>query len=143
MAADGRLEDEDLRELIGTLDPHTFEIVGEAPGPDARDEAAKLGLVTFTNHFERNHHRVDVPFLADHFDNQRSLPPLETVEVPYDVPIPESAPRPLSVSARLRFRHFPPRFLRMLAVGRPDLVNEALVDRLEIIDMATASREVR
>jgi hypothetical protein len=139
---DGRLEDEDLRELVGTLNPRTFEIVGEAPGPDARDEEAKLGLVTFTNHFERNHHRVDVPFLADHFNNTRSLPPLETVEVPYDVPIPGDAPRPLRISTRLRFRHFPPRFLRMLAVGRPDLVDEALVDRLEIIEMAEAEKSI-
>lgn len=139
---DGRLADEDLRDLEGRLDPRSFEVVGEVPGPDARDEVRRLGLVTFTNHFQRNHHRVEVPFLADHYDNGRSLPPLETVVVPYDVPIPAGAPRPLQVSARLRFRHFPPRFLRMLAQGRPDLVDEALVDRLEIVDMAEASTQV-
>lgn len=140
---DGRLEDEDLRELIGRLDPVTFEVVGEAPGPDARDEARNLGLVTFTNHFERNGHRVDVPMLADHFNNDRSLPPLVPVVVPYDVPLPGGVDGPFTVSARLRFRHFPPRFLRMLAEGRPDLVSERIVDRLEIIDMAEAEQVVQ
>lgn len=140
---DGRLEDEDLRELVGRLDPHTFEVIGEEPGPDARDEARQLGLVTFTNHFERNGHRVDVPLLADHFNNSRSLPPLETVRVPYRIPLPRGLVGPLTLRARLRFRHFPPRFLRMLAEGRPDLVTEATVDQLEIIDMAESRWEVR
>jgi hypothetical protein len=49
---------------------------------------------------------------------------------------------PLHVIAQLRFRPFPPRFLRTLAQARPDLVSEDTVDRNRIVDMAEADRSV-
>ncbi len=57
------------------------------------------------------------------------IPALKTVDVRYDVDVPTGIEGPLQINVRLRARAFPPRFLRALAAGRPDLVNEKMVDR--------------
>ena len=80
-----------------------------------------------------------MPFLSTHTDNSFSIPALETADVPYDVVVPTGTVGPIKVTARLRARAFPPRFLRALAAGRPDLVNEKMVDRNRIVEMVTAS----
>ncbi len=143
--ADGSLDDEDLQNLIGSIDPVTLE-ADIVPGPDADQRpAVNLGLANFGNEFKRmtpdGTHEVLIPFLANHMDNSHSIPPLQTARVPYDVPLPATVQSPLHISARLRFRAFPPRFLRTLAQARPDLVDEELVDRNRIVDMAEAERD--
>lgn len=79
-----------------------------------------------------------------HTDTGFSILALETVDVRYAVEVPavikgEVVEGPLEIHARLRARAFPPRFLRALAVGRPDLINEKLVDRNRIMEMVSAA----
>jgi mono/diheme cytochrome c family protein len=163
---DGNLDDEDLRNLVGpdgvssgVIDPVTLE-ANVIHGPDYNERHAHppvyKGLANFGNEFIRiptengtpkrdsDGHFVEdevfMPFLSTHTDNTFSIPPLETERVRYDVTIPASAAGPISVSARLRFRALPPRFLRALAQGRPDLVNEKMIDRNRIVEMATAGQ---
>jgi len=113
----------------------------ETPGPDKH-------LVTFTNRFEyidaQGHpQHTHLPFPpTNHFNNSRSLPPLEPVTVTYSIPIPEKVASPLHLSVRLRFRHFPPNFLRYLKDRQGSLVAEETIDRVEIIDMAEAERKL-
>ena len=73
-----------------------------------------------------------------HTDNSHSIPALETEDVAYDVIVSAETIGPIQVTARLRARAFPPRFLRALAAGRPDLVNEIMVDRNRIVEMVSA-----
>jgi eukaryotic-like serine/threonine-protein kinase len=143
---DGNLADEDLQDLTGSVDPITLEAdVGPGPDADLRP-AANLGLVNFGNQFKlitaSGESEVFVPFLANHMDNSHSIPPLQTARAPYDVPLPDPLVGPLRVSVRLRFRPFPPRFLRLMAQARPDLVDEGIVDRNQIVDMAETERLV-
>jgi hypothetical protein len=140
LEADGNLDDEDLENLSVAIDPATMEATIEE-GPDFdRRPRENLGLVNFGNEFRRvlegNSEEVFMPFLANHMDNGHSIPPLETETAPYDVRLPQELRGPLRVRTRLRFRAFPPRFLRALAQARPDLVDEALVDRNRIVEMA-------
>jgi hypothetical protein len=148
MEPDGNLADEDLQNWIGLIDPETLEAHLEH-GPDRNrrpEENVNLGLVNFGNEFLRvGPHGVEevfVPFLANAMDNTHSIPPLATERIRYDVPLPDDVAGPLRVSVRLRFRAFPPRFLRTLARARPDLLDEAVVDRNHIVDMATAEDTV-
>lgn len=143
---DGRLHDEDLQNLIVELDPVTGEATTLEHGSDYNERRAdppvNRGLINFGNEFVRiredgGEEEVFVPFLANHMDNGHSIPPLETVPILYDVPV-EAGAGPLIVSARLRFRAFPPRFLRLMAQVAPELVNETIVDRNRIVDMASA-----
>jgi hypothetical protein len=145
-APDGSLHDEDLEDIHAEIDPLTLEATIErGPDYDQRPER-NLGLRNFGNQFRRisgeRDEEVLMPFLANHMDNSHSIPPLETVWTRYDVPIAESARLPLRIAARLRFRAFPPHFLRTLAQVRPDLVSEEIVDRNRIVDMAEAERSV-
>ena len=145
-ALDGRLNDEDLEEFHAEIDPLTMEAEIEI-GPDHNQRPARnLGLRNFGNEFRRigieRDDEVLSPFLANHMDNTHSIPPLETIWTRYDVPVAESARGPLHIAARLRFRAFPPHFLRTLARARPDLVDEALIDRNRIVDMAEAEISV-
>jgi hypothetical protein len=71
-------------------------------------------------------------------DNTHSSPPLETRTNRYDIPVPEGLEGALTVRARLRFRAFPPRFLRLLVQVTPDTLDEAVVDRNLIVDMVEA-----
>jgi len=144
--ADGNVDDEDLENFHAVVDPVTMEAHIE-PGPDFDQRPrVQLGLVNFGNKFRRVGARADEevlsPFLANHMDNSHSIAPLQTALVRYDVPLSVSAISPLSVRARLRFRAFPPHFLRALAAARPDLVDEALVDRNRIVEMAVAETTV-
>ena len=147
LAPDGNLDDEDLRNLVGTIDPVTLE-ADLVPGPDHDERPGRnRGLKNFGNEFKRiapdgTEEEVFVPFLANHMDNGHSIPPLETARVLYDVPVPAAAVGPISVETRLRFRAFPPRFLRTLSAARPDLIDEALVDRNRIVDMAEAEASI-
>ncbi len=154
LVPDGNLHDEDLQNLIVVLDPATGEATTLEHGSDYNlrhdHPPVNLGLANFGNEFIRvdpstgEEEEVFIPFLANHMDNSHSIPPLETESVLYDVLIPAGTTGPISITARLRFRPFPPRFLRLLAQVRPDLVDEALVDRNRIIEMAaTAPHSVR
>jgi hypothetical protein len=165
MAPDGNFDDEDLRNLVGPdgfssgiIDPITLEADldhGLDYNRRHEDPPVNLGLANFGNEFIRipvdadgnpemeNGHVVEeevfMPFLSTHTDNSHSIPALETADVPYDVGVPAGTVGPINVTARLRARAFPPRFLRALAVGRPDLVNETMVDRNRIVEMVSAA----
>ncbi len=146
MSPDGDLDDEDLDNFHANVDPLSME-ASISHGPDRNQRPAKnLGLRNFGNQFRRvgsvSDEEVLSPFLANHMDNSHSVRPLETVWTRYDVPLPASVVGPVEISARLRFRAFPPHFLRTLARARPDLVDEALVDRNRIVDMAEAKKSV-
>ncbi len=146
MVPDGSLDDEDLENYHAEIDPATTEATIEY-GPDRNQRPeVNLGLMNFGNQFRRvgtfGNEEVLSPFLANHMDNSHSLPPLETVWTQYDVPLPDAISGPVQVGVRLRFRAFPPHFLRLLAQARPDLVDEALVDRNRIIDMAEAEATI-
>lgn len=139
---DGLLDDEDLDDHHFIVDLETLDTVYE-PGPD-RDQRpdVNLGLTNFQNAFVRIHPdgRREIvlnPLLADTMDNSRSLDMLVPTVAPYDVPVPQRGiAGDIRVSARLRYRTFPPEFLRVLAILEPDLVNEDIVDRNTIVDMA-------
>jgi len=162
---DGNLDDEDLRNLVGpdgfssgVIDPVTLEAnVIHGPDFNRRHEHPPVnqGLANFGNEFIRipvdedgiplkdaDGHFIEeevfMPFLSTHTDNGFSIPALETADVPYDVLVPAGTAGPIQVTARLRARAFPPRFLRALAAGRPDLVNETMVDRNRIVEMVSA-----
>ena len=142
---DGRLNDEDLLNGHFTLD--TTTLVSEwHPGDDRNQRPQKnLGLVNFQNHFVRvtaegRHEKVMTPLETHHMDNSHSLDMFVPRTFKFDVPMPD---RPLSgevrVSAKLRYRSFPPHFLRMLAEQVPELVSEEMVDRNTVVDMAEHS----
>lgn len=141
----------------GRIDPITLEAnVVHGPDYNQRHEHPPVyeGLANFGNEFFRfevvngvpvkdseGHfieEEVFMPFLSTHTDNSFSIPPLETVDMRYDVVVPTGI-NGLHVAARLRARAFPPRFLRTLAAGRPDLVNEKMVDRNRIVEMVAAT----
>jgi eukaryotic-like serine/threonine-protein kinase len=145
---DGLLDDEDLDDRHFTVDIDTLDTHFE-PGPD-RDQRPEvnLGMMNFQNAFLRIHpdgtrEPVINPLLADTMDNSRSLAPLASREVLYDVLVP---PRGIvgdvRVTARLRYRAFPPEFLRILAVREPQLVSEETVDLNTIVDMAEAEATI-
>jgi hypothetical protein len=148
MAPDGNLDDEDLENLIVVLDPASGEAITLEHGEDYNERhghpPVNLGLANFGNEFLRvdtstgEEEEVFIPFLANHMDNSHSIPPLETASVPYDVNVPAGTPGPLTVKARLRFRAFPPRFMRILSQVKPDVVTEEMVDMNVVIDMVEA-----
>jgi len=159
LVPDGNLDDEDLLNFIGTIDPRTLEAdVVHGPDFNRRHEHPPVyqGVANFGNEFTRLERdsagnpktdpvtgdfileEVFMPFLSDHTDNSHSIPALETEHVRYDVAIPADAVGPLTITSRLRFRAFPPRFLRTLSAGRPDLVTEVMLDRNRIVDMDEA-----
>ena len=156
LVPDGNLDDEDLLNFVGRVDPLTGEVGRIDPitleadlvhGPDYNerhgDHPVYKGLANFGNEFIRfdasgHEEEVFMPFLSEHTNNTFSIPPLETESVRYDIDIPASVTGPVEITARLRFRAFPPRFLRALAEGRPDLVTEEMVDRNRIVEMETA-----
>lgn len=130
---DGILDDEDLLKVHRIIDPVTFEDHAE-PGPDA-------DLVSFTNAFmklEADGSWRDVinPLAADTIDNQRSLAPGIEKVARYQIVPMRGLVGQLRVAVRLRYRALPPELLRALAQRYPDLVNEEIVDRNLIVDMA-------
>jgi len=160
LVPDGNFDDEDLLNFIGTIDPVTLEAnVVHGPDFNRRHEHPEVyqGIANFGNEFMRVVRdsmgnpetdpvtgelvleEVFMPFLSDHMDNSFSIPALETEHVRYDVTVPtDGIVGPLTITSRLRFRAFPPRFLRALSAGRPDLVTEAMVDRNRIVNMTSA-----
>ncbi len=148
MAPDGLLHDEDLDDRHFEVDIETLDTVYE-PGPDADQRpAVNLGITNFQNALVRlrsdgSRELVINPLLADTMDNSYSLDMLKPKEVKYDVPMPSRAiVGDIKVSARLRYRTFPPEFLRVLAIREPQLVSEDTVDRNTIVDMAEASATI-
>lgn len=142
LVPDGLLDDEPLRDHSFDIDLDTFT-TRYVEGPDRNQRPRRnLGLVNFQNHFVRvnddgSEDRVLNPLEANHMDNSHSLPILEPVTVRYDVPIERAIVGEVHVSARLRYRSFPPDFLRFLAMREPTLVSEDTVDRNTIVDMAS------
>ena len=140
LVADGRTHDEDLEHRHFEIDLETLDSQ-VSPGPDT-------DLVSFTNRFVRigpdgSWETVINPLLAQHMDNSHSLDMLVPTEAKYDVPVPERGLRgDVKVSARLRYRAFPPELLRVLAVRHPELVDESIVDRNTIVDMVETSTTI-
>ncbi len=148
MEPDGLLDDEDLYDHKFTVDIESFDTQFDlGPDHDQRPEV-NLGITNFQNEFIRVHEdgRWEVvinPLLADHMDNSHSLDMLKPFIAPYDVPVPERGiVGEIRVSARLRYRAFPPKFLRVLAVREPELVTEDIVDRNTIVDMAESEATI-
>jgi hypothetical protein len=150
---DGNLEDEDLEDVHYTIDPETFEVKRSEAGPDLNLRPfANYGLATFTNAFMRRKgagfERVMALFLPSFMDNSRSLPMLEPVPVKYDVPLQNFLVKnpnfsgQFFVTAKLRFRSFPPKILRVLAEREPQFVDESLIDRNTIVDMAVLETSI-
>jgi len=149
-APDGRLDDEDLEDLHFDVDLDTFDThVSDGPDVDQRPRGVNLGLANFQNRFVRilpdgSWEPVLNPMLADHMDNSHSLDMLAPRVVPYDVPVPaRGLVGDVRVSVRLRYRAFPPEFLRFLAQREPGLVTEEIVDRNRIVDMVDAFQKIR
>lgn len=141
---DGLLHDEDLDDRHYTIDIETLDTeFSHGLDYDQRPEV-NLGITNFQNAFVRiredgSLEPVINPLLADAMDNTHSLDMLVPRIVPYDVPVPDRGiVGDIHVSARLRFRAFPPDFLRALAMREPQLVTEEIVDRNTIVEMASA-----
>lgn len=148
---DGLLDDEDLQHRYFSVDLDTLQAT-VTPGPDAdqRGDGINLGLVSLTNDFvyvdpKTGESRVVfTPIEANAADNTHALGALETRSWQYDVPLPAGGIQgEITVSARLRFRAFPPKFLRLLSQISPDLVTEEMVDNNLIVDMAEDALRVR
>ena len=143
MEPDGLLHDEDLQHRTVHVDFDTLQ-AEFLPGPhaDLRPDV-QLGMISLTNDFvfqeeDGSRRVVLLPNQANHTDNSRALAPFERRSWLYEVPMPQRAiVGPIEVQARLRFRAFPPKFLRLLAQETPDLVTEEMVDRNEIVDMTS------
>ena len=173
---DGRLDDEDLEGVLFEFHSaedilHFTPTAVAGPDVDQRPKGINLGLVNFQNRFivcENDDCSGFVacrdgactpeaaaswsltlsPLLTDHMDNGQSIPPLETRTARYDIPLPERAiVGDITVSARLRYRAFPPEFLRFLVqrmalVGHDGLLSEDTVDRNTIVEMASDTATV-
>jgi hypothetical protein len=146
---DGNRADEDLEDYRRTIDPHTFEVIREVPGPDINLRPFKnLGLVRFENAFLRKNERVHAFFLASQMDNTRSLPMLTPVPVAYDVPLGSLTQGPipyrgkLVIDVKLKFRAFHPEVLRTLAKREPQLLDEKHIDRNDIVEMASLKKTI-
>jgi len=148
---DGNLHDEDLQHRSFSVDLETLAAsVTAGPDADQRPDGVNLGLVTFTNDFvavdeTTGEWRVVLtPLEANHTDNSKALQPFVPYSARYDVPLPAGGVRgDIRVSARLRFRAFPPKFLRLLGQVAPELVTEEMVDRNTIVEMADDALLVR
>lgn len=107
-----------------------------------RTDASGNQIVATTAHFEES---FSASF-ANAVDNYRSLPPLEPRTFEYEVDLPTQAElaemgvtlkSPLHVHAQVNFEHFPPLFLRFLAIAtgpngpsgnQVNLMNESVID---------------
>jgi hypothetical protein len=147
---DGRLNDEDLNHRIVLVNYETVEAeFSDGPDVNQRPSGVNLGLVSLTNDFvyvddNGEHHPVLTPFHANHMNNDNALAPFEERAYFYDVPFPErDISGDIQVEARLLYRSFPPKFLRILAHHSPDLVDEQMIDRNEIVVMQEQSLRIR
>ena len=114
---DGRLNDEDLQDTHLNVERATYIEQPSEPLADYNYRPfLNRGLAIFRNVFMRRtgitFERIIYPPDANYIDNTRSLPMLETVDVKYDVPIPVGYSGRLTVQVRMRWRSFPPEFLR-------------------------------
>ncbi len=117
------------------------EAIAPQEGPEFATQRARYERLRYrTAHPERGLTTLS-PLEANRFFNGEALRPFEPRVARYTVPWREGLIGPLEIHARLRFRSFPPKVLRALAERSPELVDEALVDRLRIIDMAEARLE--
>jgi hypothetical protein len=149
---DCSLNDEDLEDLHLVLDPSNYEIDNTKTeiGPDYNYRPfLNRGLIIFRNVFLQRigsigFKRTLFPPNAQHIDNIRSLPMRRPVTVKYDIPLSRlsDGAKRVRVKARVRWRSFPPEFLRLLIERKPSkdlkgqpLVDEAMVDRNTIVDM--------
>ena len=148
---DGLLHDEDLLHRVYNIDPDTFSgDIGPGVDADQRPNGVNLGLAYFNNDFEYidpNTGEVSVvltPFHANHVNNDRAIEAFETRQVLYDIPIDVgSIEGDVQVEARLLFRAFPPKFLRLLNHHAPHLVTEEMVDANTIVEMTSTNLNIR
>lgn len=148
---DGLLHDEDLLHRSYAIDPDTLGgEISDGPDADQRPNGVNLGLVYFNNDFEYidpNTGETSVvltPFHANHVNNDRAIAAFETRQALYDIPIDiQSIQGDVTVEARLLFRAFPPKFLRLLNHHAPHLVTEEMVDNNTIVEMATSEFTIR
>ncbi len=151
LAPDGLLHDEDLLHRSYNIDPDTLGgEISAGPDADQRPNGVNLGLVYFNNDFEYidpNTGETSIvltPFHANHVNNDRAIRAFETRQALYDIPIDlSSIEGNVHVQARLLFRAFPPKFLRLLNHHAPHLVTEEMVDANTIVEMATTTFTIR
>ncbi len=155
ISPDGRTDDEDLQNKGLDLQASTLEPKNLLVGPDFNFRPfAQVGLPTFQNAFLRKHgprgyERVHFFTLANHIDNERSLPMLKPIILSYDVPIQrwlKNKPGycgPVSLKARLQYRTLPPFLLRALSQREPELLNESMIDRNSVVTMAQIQKQIR
>lgn len=149
---DGRVDDEDLQDVVQSIDGRSMEVKTSALAADFNLRPfADGGTPKFSNAFLRKRGDADyehVPFFAkaDHVDNSRSLPVLDPVNVRYFLGpevfgnrMPAECAK-VRVTARLLYRSFRPSLLRALAKSEPALLGEKHVDRNEIVEMARAEQ---
>ncbi|MCG8606366.1 cytochrome c family protein [bacterium] len=117
----------------GTLDENgdLLDVNSELVKSGAMTEDTDLTLFNGTPF--KNGNKVPFFWEADHIENQ-SIPPFESRTAVYDIPGPFHSSL-LDASVRLRFRSFPPYFLR--AIGQ-----EALVGSLMTFDMESHRQQV-
>ena len=148
---DGLLHDEDLLHRSYAIDPDTLGgVISDGPDADQRPNGINLGLVYFNNDFEYidpNTGETSIvltPFHANHVNNDRAIAAFETRQAIYDIPInSNSIQGDVQVSARLLFRAFPPKFLRLLNHHAPHLVTEEMIDANSIVEMTSTGFVVR
>ena len=146
---DGLLHDEDLQHRKIEVDFDTLQ-AEFLPGPHAnlRPEVQQ-GMISLTNDFvfqeeDGTRRVVLLPSQANHTDNSRALAPFERRGWLYEIPLPQRAiVGPIEIQARLRYRAFPPKFLRLLAKEAPELISEEMVDNNTIVDMAMDSTYIQ
>lgn len=105
----------------GLLDPSTEDLL-----PDPH-------LVLYQTRLRDAYDRpVEFPWQANpQHTRDKRIPPLESVLEKYTVPLPWGVEGPLEVAVRLRFRQYPPRFLRMLGIKphKPLMITDIAQDK--------------
>jgi hypothetical protein len=150
---DGKIHDEDLRDLTIQLDPRTMELKQGRIGQDFNLRPfTSWGMPRFSNAFMRakkgsDYEHVYFFSLASHMDNERALPPLQPVTVKYQLPVAnlmsgEEECDVVTLKARLLYRSFRPNLLRTLAISTPDLLQESHIDKNDIVEMQRATRQI-
>lgn len=153
--SDGRSYDEDLQDTVMALTADTMEVKSWEPGPDFNLRPfSQLGLPTFNNAFlrkktEKSYERVHFFTLANHIDNERSLPMLKPVPIRYEIPLKDWATQypdycgEITVEAKLNYRTLPPKVIRALIQREPQILNEAMIDRNPVVVMASERRTTK
>ena len=139
--------------------------LNRTPDENFRPEGINLGLVNLQNEFVQ-FRRTDpnnamspfieseeaefgfaedrrlLPLGVNHMDNTHSIEPFVPKVYRYDIPVTREIMGDVTITARLRYRAFPPEFMRALAVLSPTIVTEAMVDQNTIIEVDSDAKVI-